>query len=195
MGNIGGRRCIRYRNVQTESGVSRRCAKYGDDMDSDSGEHAGAFGNFGRFVPNAYKGGLKDVGLGVVAGAAGVAAVRLALANLPGLSAMVPDVLKRALPTIGGALGGVVVYSMTRNKTQALVALGSGAMLNAWDLISTQFPALGTLTTYNIPGYGLLQPEYDRPGGAGLQALIDDPRPGMSELAAMSMGNDEENAP
>lgn len=201
MGNIGGRRCIRYRTVETESGTTRRCAKYGETDASDSGEHSGAFGNLGRFVPTALKGST-DTLVGAGIGLAGVAAVKFALSQLPSVSAMVPDLVKKALPVIGGALGGVVAYSVTRNKSYALGALGAGVALNAWEVVSAQFPALAGYTTYAIPGYGgygLLQAEADRRGAPGqygsMAALIDDPRPGMGELAMMSMGSDEENAP
>jgi hypothetical protein len=204
MGNtIGGRHCIRYKNVQTGEGATRRvCAKYGE-IGSDELEHSGAFGNLGRFVPTALK-GSKDSLVGVGIGLAGVAALKFAVPRfLPAnVLAMIPSPVLKALPTIGGAVAGTIAYGATRNKAYALGALGAGVTLNAWDLLSEQFPALGSLVTYSIPGYGgygLLQPEASRQGAPGqygsYAALIDDPRPGMSELAAMSLGNEEEAAP
>lgn len=196
---IGGRHCIRYKNVQT-GGVSRRvCAKYGDT--GEEVEHSGMFGNLGRFVPRALTGST-DALVGAGIGLAGVAGLKLLLGNIPTLANLVPAPVYKALPVIGGALAGVVSYSVTRNKAYALGALGAGAALNAWDLLSAQFPALGTLTTYSIPGYGgygMLQPERMGAGAAGQMggyaALIDDPRPGMSDLAMMSMSSDEDAAP
>jgi hypothetical protein len=196
-----GRHCIRYKNVQT-GGVSRRvCAKYGDV--SEDVEHSGMFGDLGRFVPKALTGST-DALVGVGIGLAGVAGLKLLLGNLPAnVTNMIPSPVYKALPAIGGALAGVVSYSVSKNKSYALGALGAGVALNAWDLLSAQFPSLGVLTTYSIPGYGrygMLQPEVDRAGGAGLQggyaALIDDPRPGMGDLAMMSMsGGDEGEGP
>lgn len=197
---IGGRHCIRYKNVQTGEGSTRRvCAKYGDT--SENVEHS-AFGNLGRFVPKALTGST-DTLVGAGIGLAGVAGLKLLLGNLPAnITSVIPSPVYKALPAIGGALAGVISYSVSRNKGYALGALGAGVALNAWDLLSAQFPSLGSLTTYSIPGYGgygMLQPERMGAGAPGLQggyaALIDDPRPGMSDLAMMSMGADEESAP
>jgi hypothetical protein len=192
---IGGRHCIRYKNVQTGGASRRVCAKYGDT--GEDIEHSGMFGNLGKFVPKALTGST-DTLVGAGIGLAGVAGLKLLLGNLPSVAAMIPAPVVKALPVIGGALAGVVSYGVTRNKAYALGALGAGAALNAWDLLSDQFPALGSLTTYSIPGYGMLQPERMGAGAPGLQgyaALIDDPRPGMSDLAMMSMSGDEDAGP
>lgn len=203
MGNtIGGRHCIRYKNVQTGGGTARRvCAKYGEG-DADSIEHS-AFGSFGKFVPSAFK-GSGDALIGAAIGLGGVAALKVGVSKfLPAsVSAMIPAPLFKALPALGGALAGAIAYAATKNKAYALGALGAGVALNAWDVLSEQFPALSDLVTYSIPGYGgygMLQPEVmqrGQPGQyGGYAALIDDPRPGMSELAMMSLGNEEEAAP
>lgn len=197
MSSIVGRRCVRFKNVQTGSGVSRRCAKYGEDPTEDNVEHS-AFGSFGKYVPTALKGST-DTLIGAGIGLAGVAATKFALANLPAVAGMLPGVVQKAVPAIGGALGAVASYAVTRNKSYALGAFGAGVALNAWELLKGQFPALSDLVTYNIPGYGLLQPEAMQRGApgqyGGYAALIDDPRPGMSELAMMSMDEEAEAAP
>lgn len=200
MANIGERHCIRFKNVQTGGASRRVCAKYGE-VSEDSAEHSGMFGDLGKLIPKAL-GGSKDELIGVGIGLLGVAGVKLAAAQFPDLISKVPAILLKGLPALGGALAGVVSYGVTRNKGYALGALGAGVALNAWDLLSSQFPSLGTLVTYSIPGYGgygMLQPEVMQRGQPGqyghYAALIDDPRPGMSELAAMSMGDEEDAAP
>lgn len=188
---IVGRRCVRYKDVRTGNGVARRCAEYGTSEEIDHSM------SFGRYVPRALTGSMPYV-IGAVGGLAGGTVLRW-VSNMPAVSGMIPDVARKVTPALGGALAGMALYAITKNKAHAVGAVSAGVAINVWDVLKGQFPALGELVTYSIPGYGyygMLQREAGGGGAPGQYgALIDDPRPGMAELAAMSMTADEEAAP
>lgn len=187
------RKCIQFKN--TESGL--RCARY---EESDDLAHAAGFGF--KDITSAIKAPLRwegkglDVLLGAVAGLFGGVAAKWVLSKVGDkIPVSIMPYVAQAQPLIGGALAATALYygqkKSARAKAHAVGALAIGTALTAWDLLRKHFPQLnGVVLLPEYQGYGLLQEDYAR-GMGGL--IVDEPRAGMAELAAMSMADDEDN--
>lgn len=153
---------------------------------------------------------LMGLGVGVVASAL----VKGALKKFaPGAYAQVATTAGAFVPALVGAAGAAAVYYGGRNllkmsdhkaKGLATGAVAAGAALSAWDFARSNLATVGggmldfsgtvgvNLGGYN-PGYGML---IDDSAGQGVNGyggmLVADHSDGLSELAAVSMGPDDD---
>lgn len=181
----GGRRCAAMKNVKTANGTVRRCTRFvsGESMDV---EHRGyGFADLGNLLNWNTSG--SDLAIGVGAGLVGAGALKWAFANVPALAQHVPAPVQKAAPALGGAVAAGVLYGVFKNRGQALGAVAAGATLQGWDLLKSQFTALADPYYVNM---GALINEPAQLAAYG--ALIDDPRPGMADLAASDLGGDDD---
>ncbi len=195
MMNTNGRRCVAMKDVKSATGTVRRCARF--EADDDGIEHRGgfaAFSNIGNWNVNAM-----DVGAGLIVGGLGAGAAKYAFNNFPVLQGL-PDIVKKGVPLLGGLAAGAIAFYAQKGSPQAkghfLGATAMGAVVTTWDALKNQFPALADPVVYNFGGYGILTPDGRVPGQlSAYNAVINDPRPGMADLAAQTLGMVDDDAP
>jgi hypothetical protein len=154
--------------------------------------------------------------MGVAAGFAGIVGIKWAINKFPSFGAMIPSALKTALPLIGSAIVGGVLFAMQKNKNQdravghLVGALAAGTAVTAhtallgttWAkagnyagyadyaaLVSEATPRFGSSNLLNVPGFSSSQ----LMNIPGYGALIDDKRTSLSDLSALAadgMGDD-----
>jgi len=159
------------------------------------GQFAGHKLSVGKLLKSA---GGTEMLVGVGIGLAGSAVARMAYVQFGDmLPAPVKDIVGRVLPLIGGAAAGAGAYAVRKKTDNLTGAVVAGIALTAWDFLQEKFTKLaGVVSLPMYDGYrgynGVLV--QDNSGGMMNGLVVDEPRPGMAGLAAMSMGDSDDNS-
>ncbi len=149
---------------------------------------------------------LMGMGAGIIASAAVKAAVKR---FAPGVYAQVAGTAGAFLPTVVGAAGAAAVYfggrkflGMSDHKAKGLAvgAVAVGGALSLWDFARANLSSVGGglldfsgTVGVNLGGYGMLIDDSAGQGVNGMNGLIvADHSDGLAELAAVSMGPDDD---
>ena len=209
MSTESGRVCVASKQVRTASGgTARRCARFSDSGEVHADHYRGGFADIGNLTKWNVSGA--DLLLGAGIGLAGVAAAKYVtkLDAVSGMVAKLPEPVQKLLPLAGGLAAGGIAYvagkkDMGRARGHFLGATVLSAGVTAWDMLRASAPTqLGdpvvlTYGGYNGSGYGMVTTDVPMPAlqgfNGGYGAVIDDPRPGMAELAAISMAPEDDD--
>ncbi len=152
--------------------------------------HKSGFGAIA--APLDWTGSGMDIAVGALAGMAGALGVKWVANKF--LAGKLPPIVMKYFPLVGTSIAAAGLYfgqkKSYRAKGHAIGAITAGIAVTGWDVLRAQFPALAEVVSYNYSNYGLLQNDY-APSINGL--IVDDTSgPRLNELAAMSMGGDDE---
>ncbi len=142
-----------------------------------------------------------DILAGAGAGLAGAAALKFGLSKFPTIA--LPAIAQKVVPLLGSAIAGTALYFLEKEKNGARAtahlvgALTAGAAVNAWSVLKDAVPQLADIVELKYNGMIINEPRRQLNG-----MLINETTPrlhgyadraNLSDLAAMSMANDEDN--